>query len=294
MRAFEYSLSEAWASLWRGRRSGILSVATIALALFVLGGFLVLTVNLERLVVEWSSAADMSVYLKDGVTDAERAEIERALAPSAVVEGHQFVSKAEALTRFKQTFGELAATADALGDNPMPASYDVRLKTGSAAQSGVDALGAVLRTTPGVADVRYDRQWLGRLLTAISAVRAIGVALGAVLVVAGAFTVATVVRLALVARREEVEIMELVGAPTVYIRGPFVLEGVLQGGFGAIAALVALAIAFFTLRGHYLTPLANAVNLSSVRFLPWELSVALVLGGMAVGCAGGLVAAGTK
>jgi len=294
MRAFQYAVEEALHSLWRGRRSGILSVATIALALFVLGGFLVLTVNLERLVVEWSSAADMSVYLKDGVTDAERAEIERALAPSAVVEGHQFVSKAEALTRFKQTFGELAATADALGDNPMPASYDVRLKTGSAAQSGVDALGAALRTTPGVADVRYDRQWLGRLLTAISAVRAIGVALGAVLVVAGAFTVATVVRLALVARREEVEIMELVGAPTVYIRGPFVLEGVLQGGFGAIAALVAFAIAFFTLRGHYLTPLANAVNLSSVRFLPWELSVALVLGGMAVGCAGGLVAAGTK
>lgn len=294
MRAFEYSLSEAWASLWRGRRSGILSVATIALALFVLGGFLVLTVNLERLVVEWSSAADMSVYLKDGVTDAERGEIERALAPSAVVEGHQFVSKAEALTRFKQTFGELAATADTLGDNPMPASYDVRLKTGSAAQSGVDALGAALRTTAGVADVRYDRQWLGRLLTAISAVRAIGVALGAVLVVAGAFTVATVVRLALVARREEVEIMELVGAPTAYIRGPFVMEGVLQGGFGAIAALVALAIAFFALRGAYLTPLANAVNLSSVRFLPWELSVALVLGGMAVGCAGGLVAAGTR
>jgi cell division transport system permease protein len=294
MRAFEYSLSEAWASLWRGRRSGILSVATIALALFVLGGFLVLTVNLERLVVEWSSAADMSVYLKDGVTDSERAEIERALAPSAVVEGHQFVSKAEALARFKQTFGELAATADALGDNPMPASYDVRLKTGSAAQAGVDGLGAALRTTPGVADVRYDRQWLGRLLTAISAVRAIGVGLGAVLVVAGAFTVATVVRLALVARREEVEIMELVGAPTAYIRGPFVMEGVLQGGIGAIAALVALAIAFFVLRGHYLTPLADAVNLTSVRFLPWELSVALVLGGMAVGCAGGLVAAGTR
>ena len=294
MRAFEYSLSEAWASLWRGRRSGVLSVATIALAMFVLGGFLVLTVNLERLVVEWGSAADMSVYLKDGVTDAERAEIERALAPSAVVEGHQFVSKAEALTRFKQTFGELAATADTLGDNPMPASYDVRLKTGAAAQSGVDALGAALRTTPGVADVRYDRQWLGRLLTAISAIRAIGFGLGAVLVVAGAFTVATVVRLALVARREEVEIMELVGAPTAYIRGPFVMEGVLQGGLGALAALVALAIAFFALRGHYLTPLANAVNLSSVRFLPWELSAALVLGGMAVGCAGGLVAAGTK
>jgi cell division transport system permease protein len=291
MRALEYALAEAWASLWRGRRSGVLSVATIALALFVLGGVLILTVNLERLVTEWSSSADMSVYLKDEATDTERAEIERALSPSAVVEGHQFVSKAEALTRFKQTFGELAATADALGDNLLPASYDVRLKTGSEAQAGVDALGAALRKTAGVADVRYDREWLDRLMAAISAVRAVGVGLGVVLVVAAAFTVATVVRLALVARREEVEIMELVGAPPVYIRGPFVMEGVLQGGLGAIAALIALAIAFFALRGHYLNPMANAVNLSSVRFLPWELSAALVLGGMAVGCAGGLVAA---
>jgi cell division transport system permease protein len=291
MRALEYALAEAWASLWRGRRSGVLSVATIALALFVLGGVLILTVNLERLATEWSSTADMSVYLKDEATDTERAEIERALAPSAVVEGHQFVSKAEALTRFKQTFGELAATADALGDNLLPASYDVRLKTGAAAQSDVDALGAALRKTPGVADVRYDREWLDRLMDAISAVRAVGVGLGVVLVVAAAFTVSAVVRLALVARREEVEIMELVGAPPVYIRGPFVMEGVLQGGLGATAALIALAIAFLALRGHYLNPMANVVNLSSVRFLPWQLSAALVLGGMAVGCAGGLVAA---
>jgi cell division transport system permease protein len=294
MRALEYALSEAWASLWRGRRAGLLSAATIALALFVLGGAMILTLNLERLVVEWSSAAGMSVYLKDGVTDTDRAEIERALAPGAVVAQHQFVSKADALIRFRQTFGDLAATADALGDNPMPASYDVRLKAGSAAQDGVDALAAVLRTIPGVADVRYDRQWMGRLLTAISTVRTVGASLAAVLIVAAALTVAAVVRLALAARHEEVEIMELVGAPTVYIRGPFILEGVLQGGLGAIAALVGLAVAFFALRGHYLTPLANAVNLSSVRFLPWEVSAALILGGMAVGCAGGLVAAGGR
>src|SRR5215471_18594782 len=107
MRAGEYAMSEGWASLWRGRRSGVLSVATIALALFVLGGVLVLTVNLERLATEWSSAADLSVYLKEEATDTDRAEIERTLASSQVVEGHQFVSKAEALVRFKQTFGEL-------------------------------------------------------------------------------------------------------------------------------------------------------------------------------------------
>ncbi len=86
---------------------------------------------------------------------------------------------------------------------------------------------------PGVADVRYDRQWLNRLLTVIRLIRGIGLALGTLLAVAAALTVANVVRLALYARRDELDIMQLVGAPPVYVRGPFVMEGVLQGGVGA-------------------------------------------------------------
>jgi len=85
--------------------------------------------------------------------------------------------------------------------------------------------------------------------------------------------------------------VQLVGAPQVYVRGPFVMEGILQGGAGALVALLALAAAFFFLRGHYLAPLASTVNLDAVRFLPMELSVGLVAGGMLVGCVGGLVAA---
>ena len=115
--------------------------------------------------------------------------------------------------------------------------------------------------------------------------------MGSVLVVAAALTVANVVRLALYARREELEIMDLVGAPQAYVRGPFIMEGVLQGGVGALIALVALAAVFFALRGRYLVPLASAMNVSSIHFLPGQLCVALVVGGMAVGCLGGLVAA---
>jgi cell division transport system permease protein len=291
MRALQYAFAEATASLWRGRQSGLLSIATIALALFVLGGFLIVTANLERLGAEWSSSAEMSVYLRDEVTDEERRAIERALAPSDIVASQEYVSKAAALARFKDTFSDLAGSLETLGENPLPASYEVRLKPGPAAEAGVESLGAELRMTPGVADVRYDRQWLDRLMAAISIVRGVGLVMGAVLTVAAALTVASVVRLALHARREEIEIMQLVGAPPAYIRGPFVLEGVIQGGVGALVALVALAAAFFILRGSYLTPLANAINLTTVAFLPAELAILLVGGGMVVGCIGGLVAA---
>jgi cell division transport system permease protein len=100
-----------------------------------------------------------------------------------------------------------------------------------------------------------------------------------------------VVRLALFARRDELEIMQLVGAPRMFIRGPFVMEGVLQGGIGALVALLVLAAAFFSVKARYLAPLAAAIDVSGVTFLSPALAVALVAGGMAVGCLGGLVAA---
>lgn len=291
MRSLRYAFWEAVASLWRGRQSGLLSTGTIALALFVLGGFLIVTANLERLGSEWSSAAEMSVYLEDRVTDEQRSAIESALAPGEVVAAREYVSKAMALSRFKETFSDLAGSIQTLGQNPLPASYEVRLRTGAAADAGIDALGAKLRETPGVADVRYDRQWLNRLMSAIDVVRGVGLVLGAVLTIAAALTVASVVRLALHARRDEIEIMHLVGAPAGYIRGPFVMEGVIQGGIGALVAVFALAATFFALRSAYLVPLAAAVNVSSIRFLPAEIAVLLVFGGMVVGCIGGLVAA---
>ena len=291
MRALRYALDEALSSLWRGRQSGLLSTVTIALALFVLGGFLLVTSNLQRLGATWDSAAEMSVYLTDDVTPAERSAIESVLASGPIATAREYVSKEEALTRFKQTFGDLASAVGGAGDNPLPASYEVRLRTGIGQSEQLNDFGARLRQTPGVADVRYDRQWLDRLQAAISVIRAIGLLLASVLTIAAALTVANVVRLALYARRDEIEIMQLVGAPLVYIRGPFVMEGILQGGTGAILALAALSAGFVIVRARYLAPLAATLDMSSIRFLPMELCAVLVVGGMVVGCVGGLVAA---
>ena len=291
MRALRYALEEALASLWRGRQSGLLSIATIALALFVLGAFLDVTSNLEQLGIEWSSAAEMSVYLNDRVTPAERSAIETILARGTVVAAREYVSKSDALARFKRTFGDLASAVDSLGDNPLPASYEVTLRTGPGVEASVDRLAAALRQSAGVADVRYDRQWLTRLLSVITVIGGVGLVLGTVLTIAAALTVANVVRLALHARHDELDIMRLVGAPQAYIRGPFVMEGVLQGGLGALTALGALAAVFVGVRTRYLAPVASAINLSSVHFLPLEVCVFLVAGGMMVGCLGGLVAA---
>jgi cell division transport system permease protein len=290
VRAFRYAIDEAIASLWRGRRAGVLSMATIALALFVLGVFLTVTSNFERLGDEWSRAAELSVYLQDDITGAERAQVERLIAAGPLVAGYEYVSKDAALQRFRETFADLASTIGSLDGNPLPAAYEVKLTPESRVEGALDGLSSSLREVRGVADVRFDREWIDRLLSAIAVVRIVGLVLGAILGIAAALTVANVVRLALFARRDELDIMQLVGAPNVFVQGPFVMEGVLQGGIGALLALLALAIAFLATRGAYLQPAAAALNLSSIRFLSVGWCLAMILGGMLVGCAGGWLA----
>jgi cell division transport system permease protein len=291
MRALRYALSEAVNSLWRGRQSGALATITIAVALFVFGGLLLITSNLQRLGDEWGRSAGLSVYVADEASEPEVAAIEQALAGDPVVVEHEFVSKADALERFKSTFADLAPAAESIEGNPLPASYEARLQASFGSAEAVERLATAVGGMPGVADVRYDRQWLDRLITAIGVVQTVGLILCGVLAVAAALTVASVVRLSLHARRGEIEIMQLVGAPQAYVRGPFVMEGVLQGGMGAVLALAGLAGVFLALRTTYLVPLTASLNMTGVSFLPLELCAVLLGGGMLVGCLGGILAA---
>lgn len=292
MRALRYFVTEAAASLWRGRRAAAMAILTIGAGLFVLGFFLILNANLRSLTARWSEAAEFAVYLRDEVTPEQRAAIERAIDGSGLVARQQFVSKEQAAARFREEFPDLGATAARLERNPFPASIDIRLRPGAAATGpAVDDFARTLSSRPGVADVRYDRQWLSRLNAVVRFVRIIGLVIVTLLAIAAALTVASVVRLAADARRDEIEIMQLVGAPFTYIRGPLVVEGVIQGGAGALIAIVALAVLSGVLRARYGAVAANVLGMSSITFLPAELSIVLVLGGMLLGCVGGLIVA---
>jgi cell division transport system permease protein len=275
--------------LWRSRGSSAFAVLAIALALIVLGALLIVTWNAEQLLARWSSAAEFSVYLRDDATSEQRGAIETAIEQSGLAEGRDFVSKAEALTRFRREFAELAELTTGFEENPFPASIEVRIRQG-ADHAAAEGLVKRLIATPGVADARYDRDWLTRVGAGLGTVRAAGIALALLMAVAAAVTVATVVRLGLRARREELEIMELVGAPLAFIRGPFVAEGFLQGGIGAFLAILSLWVGFLVAMAWW-GPDLNSLLGGTVQFLPIRLCFYLILGGMLVGSAGGLVAA---
>lgn len=294
MRALRYFFDEASGSLRRGLKTALIATATITVAFVVLGGFLVLTSNMERVFTRWQDAAEFSVYLADAVSADQRAAIEKTLKASAVVASVDPISKDEALRRFKQNFGAIAEAAGDVTSNPLPASLEVRLRT-RADPSEVATLADKTGRLSGVADVRYDRQWIQRLMSAVDIVRAGGFVLTALLLCAAALTVASVVRLALIARREEIHIMQLVGAPIAYIRGPFIVEGLIEGGVGALAALVFLWVGFVVVKSRADEWVGGAIDPAALVFLRLPIAAALLIAGAAVGAAGGFIAArGTR
>lgn len=287
MKAVGYSVDEALNSLRRAGRSAAMSIGTIAVAFMTLGGFFLVSANLQSVVERWAAAAEMSVYLDGDVDEAARQALLDDLSAHEAVAAVEFVSSAQALERFTTDFPELGDLA-ASDENPFPASLEVRLHTDAAAAA--EAIAAEVSDRPGVADVRYDRRWLARLVGMTTTVRAAGLAIAAVLVLGAAFTVVAVVRLSLIARRDELEIMELVGAPLGFIRGPFVAEGTLLGGIGAALALVLLYAVFAALRTRVQEVAAGFASVGDVRFLAVPEALLLVAAGVVVGALAGVVA----
>jgi cell division transport system permease protein len=287
LRALRYFLEEALTSLWRSRLISAVSVGTMAISLFVFGAFLIVASNLSAVVSEWSRKVQISFYLEDGLAPHIRGSLENQLRADRAVEGVEYVSREAAMERFRALFRDLATLPEDLGSSPFPASLEATLRVGPEAPAEVERIVKAYGQAPGVAEVQYDLLWVQRLFTAIRLTRWIGGFLGGVLVLASIFTISNVVRLTAYARQDEIDIMRLVGATHTYIKGPFVAEGMLQGGLGGLCAVGFLWLAFRVLARDALA--ASDLLGRAVVFLPVELCVGIVLGGMAIGVIGGYV-----
>jgi len=290
LRAFRYFVEEALTSLWRSRLITTLSVVTIAVSLFVLGAFLSLASNLAGVVARWSDKVQVTFYLEDHIPDPPREGLVAALRADPAVESVAYVSREDALRRFRALFREMRSLPEDLGENPFPAALEVTLRpsrnSAPEAQRVVDAF----RRAPGVEDVEYDLLWIQRLTTAVRLVRGAGAFLGAILVLASVFTISNVMRLTMYARQDELDIMRLVGAAPAYVKGPFVLEGMIQGGLGGVLALGLLWGIFHALSRDLLAT-SDLLGRTAI-VLPPAMAALIVVGGTLVGLAGSLVSLG--
>ena len=290
LRALAYFFEEALTSLWRSRLINALSVGTIAVSLFVLGAFLTVASNLNQVVERWTQKVSVTFFLADGLEAHIRDSLLNRLRDDPAVESVEVVSREQALERFRTLFRDLRTLPDDLGENPFPASLEVALRAGKQSPDEVRRLVSAFEKAPGVQEVQYDLLWIERLSTAARLVRGVGALLGGILVLAGVFTISNVIRLTVYARQDELDIMRLVGATRGYVKGPFVVEGMLQGGLGGLVAVGLLWLAFHVLATEAMA--ASDLMGRAVVLLPRQLGVLLVAGGMGVGIAGSLVSLG--
>jgi cell division transport system permease protein len=291
MRALiEYSIGEALSSLGRGWRTNVLSIGIITAAVFVAGAVLLVSVNVQRIVERLSATAELTIYLRPGVSESDRQRVAQEIAASPAVASSAYVVAATALERFRRELPELAALVGTLEQNPLPAAFEVRLRSGQSEETA-RALAASLSKSGHVEDVRYDRQVLDRLIEGLKTARGAGVVVAVVLILAAIVTISSVLRLAYLSRREEMEILFLVGVPPSAIRGPFVVEGVLQTIIGAAAALALLFVAFGLANAHYGAAIAQAFGLGALTFLSAAWLVAVCVTSVTVGALAGLGAA---
>jgi cell division transport system permease protein len=290
LRALAYFLEEALTSLWRSRLINALSIGTIAVSLFVLGAFLTVASNLNQVVERWTQKVRVTFFLTDGLEPHIRQSLLDRLRDDRAVGSLEVVSREEALERFRTLFRDLRTLPDDLGENPFPASIEVSLRADHQSPEEVRRLVQAFEKAPGVQEVQYDLLWIERLSTAARLVRGVGALLGGILVLAGVFTISNVIRLTVYARQEELDIMRLVGATRGYVKGPFVVEGMLQGGLGGVVSIGLLWLTFRVLASEAMA--ASDLMGRAVVLLPGRLTVLLVAGGMAVGIAGSLVSLG--
>jgi len=290
LRALGYFFREALTSLWRSRLINALSVGTIAVSLFVLGAFLTVASNLSEVVTRWTQKVQVTFYLADGLEDRIRDILADQLRGDPAVDSVTLVSRDQALDRFRGLFKDLRSLPDDLGSNPFPASLEVSLKSARQSPDEVRRLVQAFEKAPGVEEVQYDLLWIQRLSTAVRLVRGVGAFLGGILVLAGVFTISNVIRLTVYARQDELDIMRLVGATRAYVTGPFVVEGMIQGGLGGLLSLGLLWVAFRVAARDALA--ASDLMGRAVVFLPAGVCLTIVAGGMIVGVVGSLISLG--
>lgn len=286
LRAILYCVEEALVELWRNRLVNLVSIGTIAVSLFILGIFVSISANLSELVSGWSDRVQLTLYLAPDASAENESALEELLAGLEEVESFDYISRAAAIERFQSYFPELDNLPTLLETNPLPASFEVQVASTHRQTGQVRALAGRLSSMAGVAEVDYDLLWIERLTSIIDLLRVLGLSIGGALVIASVFTIFNVIKLTVYGRQEEIGIMRLVGATHAYIRGPFLVEGILQGGLGGILALGLLYGAHEFLLAEAMASFQLLTTANWLRFVPPTAWAAIVLGGMAVGLIG--------
>lgn len=285
--ALTYFFREAMVSLGRSWKVSCVAVLTIAVSLFVGGILLLLSTNLATVLVQWRSQAKVLVYLEPEVSQSFLDGLREDLAGRPWVTDCQYVAPEDARERFRQSFPSLSGMVEDWQEEPLPASFEISLDPSGLTSTALEEWLSQLREMPQVEMVDDDRDWLSQLGAIVALIKGIGITLGAVLLGAAIFTIASVIRLTAYLYQDEIAIMRVVGATEFFIRGPFYVEGFLQGLLGGALALAGLHLGHAALLARTEVSIWGGVLLES--FLSPQHQFALVVLGAVSGLVGAIL-----
>ncbi len=273
-------------NLWQFRTRNLFSVTIICLSFLTVGIFLSLVNNLRATARDLARNMNVVFYLDKGLPAEAVEGLRQEVARAAFVESVGLVPPEQALERFRTSFPDLADVVTGLKGNPFPPALEMRVNAKASASREVLAFVEGMRKRPGVTDVLFNQDWVEKMQGFSRLAGAVGAFLGGILILTSFFIISNVVKLNVFARRNEIEILRMVGGTNLFIRVPFWLEGVTLGLLGS---LLSLALLFIVIR---LFPVYLGASLGALqellKFRYPDLNQALLLlgGGAATGFIG--------
>jgi cell division transport system permease protein len=266
---FLFTLREGMLNVRRAPLMSLTSVCVMGLTLFVLGIFLLITVNLRAAIVAVQKQVEIVVFLDEDIRDTELQSLDRFLREHPAVRDVRFLTRDEALSRFRQELNEREYLLEAMETNPLPDTFEVALFDDWKGTSQLEELTQGIGGMAGVEEVKYGREWVDRLNRVIFLVVVCNLVLGVIVALSSMVVVANTVKLTLIARREMIDLLKMVGATVGVIRRPFVIEGVIKGTTASVlaAAMLVLLTVFLEQRVPDVVPIG-----------PWLLAAFVFFG----------------
>ena len=283
---------EAVRGLWFYRRIVAPSMLVMIVSLTVLGAFLLVSENLNAVLVSWRERGQLQVFLRDDVSSEQRAAMEDKLHRSPAIKAVRYLDAEDAAKLFRTDFSELGEVLDLLEENPLPASYVVTIAAEMRSERVLSSLSDELAAMEGVDGVQYDLQIIRRLELGVRSIRLVGLLLGGTVLLAALITTANVVGVLVVSRAREIDTMRLVGASERVVLGRFLVEGALQGMFAGLFAVLFLYVAYRLGLSYLDRGEIGFLAGQPLAFLRPEITLALLAGGALTGVIGSWLAFG--
>lgn len=276
-----FCLKKALLDIRSNRFLTIVTTITISLSILIVAAFYLFVFNADHLIGEWKKGIRMMVYLQSTSDKAMRLNIKYRIQQFSEVKEARFISKKEGLNWLREQMRGTQSLFVHLGANPLPDAFEIHLAPFDYPWKTIEKLALQIEAIEGVAEVESGQRWLGKMSNMLELFKLGGYVLGGIFFMAAVFIVANTIRLVIYTRRDEVEIMRLVGAEDRFIKAPFYLEGLLQGAVGGFVGLAVLYGLYFmiTLRMDS----ATTGFLLKIRFLPLSSLLAIMIGSTLVG-----------